>query len=146
MRIKQLHPNFIMPTKGTQFAGAFDIYMPQEGCIEENSTVKVGLGFAAEVPEGHVALILPRSGEGAKFGLELSNTCGVIDADYRGEWVATLRTKNGRFYAWNEGQRCLQFLIVPVADVQLELATELSETKRGTGGYGSTGKGVKDVA
>ena len=140
MRIKHLHPNFIMPTKGTQFAGAFDIYMPQEGYIEENSTVKVSLGFAAEVPEGHVALIFPRSGEGSKFGLELNNTCGVIDSDYRGEWIATLRTKDGEKYEWTQGQRCLQFLIVPITDVHLELADELSSTERGAGGFGSSGK------
>ena len=142
MRVKQLHPNFIMPTKGTQFAGAFDIYMPEEGYIEEGKVKKVKLGFAAEVPEGHVALILPRSGEGSKFGLELNNTCGVIDSDYRGEWIATLRTKSGIFHSWNAGQRCLQFLIVPVANVQLELAAELSDTERGAGGFGSTGKGA----
>lgn len=139
MLIKPLHPNFIMPTKGTQLAGAFDIYMPEAGAIAQNETKKVGLGFAAEVPVGHVALILPRSGEGSKFGLELNNTCGVIDSDYRGEWIATLRTKNGEKYEWTQGQRCLQFLIVPVADVTLELADELSSTERGAGGFGSSG-------
>lgn len=140
MRIKQLHPNFIMPTKGTQLAGAFDIYMPKAGAIAWDETKKVGLGFSAEVPVGHVALVLPRSGEGAKYGLELNNTCGVIDADYRGEWFATLRTKNGEKYEWDRGQRCLQFLIVPVADVSLELVSELSSTDRGAGGFGSSGK------
>lgn len=140
MRIKQLHPNFIMPTKGTQLAGAFDIYMPKAGAIAWDETEKVGLGFSAEVPVGHVALVLPRSGEGAKYGLELNNTCGVIDADYRGEWFATLRTKNGEKYEWAQGQRCLQFLIVPVADVSLELVSELSSTDRGAGGFGSSGK------
>ena len=140
MRIKQLHPNFIMPTKGTQLAGAFDIYMPKAGAIAWDETEKVGLGFSAEVPMGHVALVLPRSGEGAKYGLELNNTCGVIDADYRGEWFATLRTKNGEKYEWDRGQRCLQFLIVPVADVSLELVSELSSTDRGAGGFGSSGK------
>lgn len=139
MLIKPLHPNFSMPTKGTQLAGAFDIYMPEDGAIAWDESEKVGLGFAAEVPEGHVALILPRSGEGSKFGLELNNTCGVIDSDYRGEWIATLRTKNGEKYEWKQGQRCLQFLIVPVADVTLELTDELSSTKRGVGGFGSTG-------
>lgn len=139
MRIKPLHPNFIMPTKGTQEAGAFDIYMPEDGAIALDETEKVGLGFAAEVPVGHVALILPRSGEGSKFGLELNNTCGVIDSDYRGEWIATLRIKNGEKYVWKQGQRCLQFLIVPVVDVTLVLANELPSTKRGVGGFGSTG-------
>ena len=142
MRIKPLHPNFIMPTKGTEFAGAFDIYMPSEGYVEEGSVDNVGLGFAAEVPMNHVALILPRSGEGSKYGLELNNTCGVIDSDYRGEWIANLRTKNGKFYAWNRGQRILQFVIVPIANVTLEVAHELTDTARGTGGFGSTGKGA----
>lgn len=140
MRIKQLHPNFIMPTKGTKLAGAFDIYMPKAGAIAWDETEKVGLGFSAEVPVGHVALVLPRSGEGAKYGLELNNTCGVIDADYRGEWFATMRTKNGEKYEWAQGQRCLQFLIVPVADVSLELVSELSSTDRDAGGFGSSGK------
>lgn len=139
MLIKPLHPNFIMPTKGTQLAGAFDIYMPEAGSLYLDKTKKVGLGFAAEVPVGHVALILPRSGEGSKYGLELNNTCGVIDSDYRGEWIATLRTKDGDLYEWTQGQRCLQFLIVPVADVTLELTDELSSTARGKGGLGSTG-------
>lgn len=140
MLIKPLHPNFIMPTKGTQLAGAFDIYMPEAGSFPWDSKVKVGLGFAAEVPVGHVALILPRSGEGSKYGLELNNTCGVIDSDYRGEWIVSLRTKNGESYSWEKGQRCLQFLIVPVANVTLEITDNLSSTERGTGGFGSTGK------
>lgn len=140
MRIKPLHTKFIMPSKGTQFAGAFDIYMPEAGYTHGPVATKVPLGFAAEVPVGHVALILPRSGTGSKRGLELNNTCGVIDSDYRGEWIATLRTKDERLFTWATGERCLQFLIVPVADVQLELADELDETARGTGGFGSTGQ------
>lgn len=140
MRIKPIHPNFIMPSKGTKGAGAFDIYMPECGAVDGNYEKQIPLGFAAEVPEGHVALILPRSGVGSRAGLELNNTCGVIDSDYRGEWIATLRTKSGRFFKWEAGERILQFLIVPIASVTLELADELSDTDRGTGGLGSSGK------
>ena len=140
MLIKAQHPNFIMPTKGTQLAGAFDIYMPMDGYISAGLKTKVPLGFAAKVPDGHVALILPRSGEGAKHCLELNNTCGVIDADYTGEWFATLRTKDGKDYSWQMGDRCLQFLVVPVADVTLQLVDALPTTQRGDGGFGSTGK------
>ena len=136
MRIKSLHKNFVMPTKGTDGAGAFDIYMPEAGF----SPNMVGLGFSAEVPKGHVALILPRSSAGAKFGVELNNTCGVIDSDYRGEWKAVIRTKNDQVFQWNMGERVLQFLIVPVADVTLELVNDLDETARGSGGFGSSGK------
>ena len=140
MRIKPLHQNFIILVKSTKGAGAFDIHMPVSGSIIGDTTTKVPLGFAAEVPEGHVALILPRSGAGSKHGVELNNTCGVIDSDYRGEWIATLRTKNGGVYTWDIGDRVLQFLIVPILEVTLELSDELDSTERGSGGLGSTGK------
>ena len=139
MRIKKLCHNFVMPVKSTERAGAFDIYMPNSGYASGHVT-RVGLGFAAAVPEGHVALIFPRSGVGSKYGLELNNTCGVIDSDYRGEWIANIRTKNGTYLEWGTNDRLLQFLIVPAADVSLELVDELDITERGTGGFGSTGK------
>ena len=140
MRIKKIHPNFKMPVKSTERAGAFDIYMPESGASYGEVIEFVGLGFAAEVPPNHVALILPRSGVGAKHGVELNNTCGVIDSDYRGEWKAAIRTKSGKLFSWDANERLLQFLIVPVAEVSLELVDELDTTDRGTGGFGSTGK------
>ena len=141
MNIQPLHPNFKVPTKGTEQAGAYDLYMPEAGhCGGDCPPSKVSLGFAAELPAGHVALILPRSGVGSKTGLELNNTCGVIDADYRGPWFATLRTKDGIPYTWSAGDRLLQMLIVPAAQVEFNVVDDLSETSRGTGGLGSTGK------
>lgn len=139
MRIQALHTAFIMPTKGTDQSGAFDIYMPEPGQVGMFPSI-FGLGFAAEVPQGHVALLLPRSSAGAKFGLELNNTCGVIDADYRGEWKASLKTKLDSLLKWEAGDRILQFLIVPVAQVTLEQVESVSKTDRGTGGFGSTGQ------
>ena len=139
MKIKKLHTGFIMPTKGSVNAGAFDVYMPEAGSIHAFAQ-PFKLGFSAEVPVGHVALIFPRSSTGAKFGVELNNTCGIIDSDYRGEWVAYLRTKMGVQHAWKAGERVLQFMIVPVADVTLELVDELDTTERGSGGFGSSGK------
>lgn len=136
MRIKALHPNFLIPTKGTDGAGAYDLYMPEAGFSNE----LVGLGFAAEVPKGYVAIILPRSSAGVKLGVELKNTCGVIDSDYRGEWKAAIQTKTEEVIQWRAGDRLLQFLIVPVADVTLELVDGLDSTERGSGGFGSSGK------
>lgn len=140
MRIKALHQNFVLPIKATDKAGAFDIYMPESGAISGHHGKLVGLGFAAEVPEGHVALILPRSGVGAKHGVELNNTCGVIDSDYRGEWKASLKTKNGAAYRWEAEDRLLQFLVVPIANITLEEVEELNTTQRGSGGFGHTGQ------
>lgn len=140
MRITSIHKGFIMPIKGSNSAGAFDIYMPIAG-IANGSSQLIGLGFVAAVPPGHVALLLPRSSTGAKYGVELNNSCGVIDSDYRGEWKAAIRTKSGIPFAWEAGERVLQFLLVPVNCTEvLELVDELDATDRGAGGFGSSGK------
>ena len=142
MNIKKLHPNFKMPTRGTDHAGGFDIYMPEKGSMMPGASYgqMVPLGFAAEVPVGYVALLLPRSGAGAKHGVSLNNTVGVIDADYRGEWMACLRLKNGLPHRWEAGERLLQFILVPVGTPELQLVEELGSTARGDGGFGSTNK------
>lgn len=138
MQITAIHPQFKLPTKGSDQAGAFDVYMPEAG-IATGTSQLIKLGFAAAVPLGHVALLLPRSGAGAKFGLELNNTCGVIDSDYRGEWMAAIRTKSGISHSWSAGERMLQFLIVPIYMTTMELVDSLDTTERGTGGFGSSG-------
>lgn len=141
MNIKQLHPNFVMPTLGSEGAGAYDLYMPEAGVLTQASEgTAIKLGFAAEVPRGFAALLLPRSGTGAKAGVSLNNTVGVIDSDYRGEWIANLRLRNEKPFAWNAGDRVLQMLIVPVALVNLQLVNELDATARGIGGFGSSGQ------
>lgn len=141
MNFKSLHPNFKLPTKGSNAAGGYDLYMPEEGVADYKKTL-IPLGFAAEVPNGYVALILPRSGAGAKHSIELTNTCGVIDADYRGEWMASIQVKPKAetAYGWDAGEKLLQFILVPVLSVEPTLVEQLSDTSRGTGGFGSTGK------
>jgi dUTP pyrophosphatase len=139
MKVMLLHQNAELPTKGSQYAGAYDIYMPEGGFASAYHAIKVGLGFAAEVPAGYVALLLPRSGVGALHGLELHNTCGVIDADYRGEWIATLKTKKSDGLHWQPGDRLLQYLLVPVLDSPPERVHALLPTRRADGGFGSTG-------
>lgn len=152
MNIEGLHPNFQLPVRSSELAGGYDLYMPEAGRIgefweratsedePEVKPVKVALGFAAEVPVGHVALLLPRSSTGAKHSVELENTCGVIDADYRGEWFAFMGTKNGMPFEWEAGERVLQYILVPVATPELTLVDSVAKTARGTGGVGSTGR------
>lgn len=141
MQIKPLHDDFIKPTKGSIYSAGFDIYMPESGIIDKNSTTVVPLGFASAIPYNMVALIFPRSGVGAREGLELNNTCGVIDSDYRGEWKAVLRLKdNTHTFAWSRGERLLQFILMPVSGIEyLEVVTNLPDTERNDGGFGSTG-------
>ena len=138
MQIKALHPDFIMPTKGTAHSAGWDLYMPTNGRVT-HEPLKVPLGFAAAIPQGWVALLLPRSGAGSK-GLELVNTCGVIDADYRGEWIANLQLKPGHpIREFNTGDRLLQVVLVPHYQLNFQLVDELPATARGEGGFGSTG-------
>ena len=143
MIFKQLHPNWKPPVKATTGSAAFDLFMPVGGTIPANSpsAVFVPLGFAAIVPDNHVALILPRSGHGAKRGLALNNTCGVIDPDYRGEWIAALRVHNHEDFTWEAGDRLLQVLIIPTYSPTITVVDEdqFMDSERGTGGFGSTG-------
>lgn len=140
IRILPLTKNFKAPTKSTSESAGFDIYMPEAGEVTNNDTIRIPLGFSSEIEKGYVALILPRSGVGAKFGLELNNTCGVIDSDYRGEWMAAIKTKNFNLFQWNKGERLLQFLLVPVPEVELEIVESLTDSERGTKGFGGSGK------
>jgi len=142
MNVKPLHPNFQMPVRSSELAGGYDLFMPDGGLVPPARGVvdKIPLGFAAEVPEGHVALMLPRSSAG-KLGISLRNTCGVIDADYRGEWMVMLYSLGVSGYRFKAGERLVQFLIVPVATPGLMEVAELNETVRGEGGFGSTGSG-----
>lgn len=144
MQIKQLHPNFQLPTRGSEHAGGYDLYMPTAGIVNlhdiPSDGLLVGLGFSAAVPVGFVALILPRSGAGAKHGVQLRNTVGVIDSDYRGEWMVRITQKEGKEFGWAEGERLFQYILVPVATYDPVLVDELSTTQRGEGGLGSTGK------
>lgn len=141
MQIKQLHTNLQKPTRGSLFAGGYDLYMPEDGKVSEGAShVMVGLGFAAAVPIGFVALILPRSGAGAKRGVSLRNTVGVIDADYRGEWFVAVEQREGEQLEWKAGDRLYQYILVPTAMFDPELVDELPSTERGDGGFGSSGQ------
>lgn len=151
LKIKPLSDGFRAPSYSTPGSAAFDIRSPEYVTIQKGEAVTIKLGFAAEIPEGHVAIICPRSGLGSKYGLGLRNTIGVIDSDYRGEWQATLtrdqlepvkfenREMDEPIAIIRPGDRILQCMIIPVEQVDFVLTNELSETERGTGGYGSTG-------
>lgn len=141
MDIKSLHPSFKLPTKSREHSGAYDLYMPTKGYVVGTAVIEVGLGFAAAIPNGYVGLLLPRSGVGTQHGLELNNTCGVIDADYRGEWKAYIRCKSPYdSLSWSTGDRLLQVLFVPVGSFEFNLVDNLFDTERGTEGFGSSGK------
>jgi dUTP pyrophosphatase len=140
MHIVKIHPDIITPQRGSEFSAGYDIFMPESGVAYANQETKVALGFKLAIPTGWVGLIFPRSGIGFKSGLELNNTCGVIDSDYRGEWFAMLRLKRLEELKWEAGARLLQFIVVPHLSEELIVVDELPASVRGDGGLGSTGK------
>lgn len=147
MDFKRIHQDVQLPVRASDSAGGLDIMMPTAGRVRarENASVPthsiVPLGFAAKVPDDHVALILPRSGAGAKHGVQLRNTVGVIDSDYTGEWAVAVSQREGTDLEWSAGERLFQFIVVPVAQIEVNEVEELQKTQRGAGGFGSTGQG-----
>ena len=142
IRVKKLRENATLPTYGSQWAAGADLYACLEGSvtIEPHQTVFVPTGLALEVPVGCAGLIYARSSMGAKRGLAPANKVGVIDSDYRGEVMVALHNHGTVLQTVEHGERVAQLLITPVLTPAYEEAFELSDTVRGVGGFGSTGK------
>lgn len=140
MKVKRLYEDALLPTKATEGSAAFDLYAYTEAPLEPCETFKYKTGIALEIPEGRVGLIFPRSGLSTKFGIRLSNCVGVIDSDYRGEIIVALHNDGDESYMINRGDRIAQLMIVDIPKIGIEEVAELSDTKRGIGGFGSSGK------
>ena len=142
IRIKKLNENAIVPTYGTEYSAGADLYnLPDNPVkIEPHKTVLIKTGIAVEIPEGYCGLIFARSGLATKRGLAPANKVGVIDADYRGEVMVSLHNHTDIEASIDGGERIAQLAIVPFLKADFELSDELSETVRGEGGFGSTGK------
>lgn len=100
----------------------------------------IDTGLAFEVPQGYVMLVFSRSGHGFGHGVRLSNAVGVIDSDYRGEVKVALTNDGKNTFGVRNGERIAQAMVIPVQQVELIEVSELSDTARGTGGLGSTGR------
>ena len=140
--VKKLRENAILPTYGSPEAAGADLYACLEATvtIAPGETVFIPTGLAMEVPKGCAGLIYARSSLGAKRGLAPANKVGVIDSDYRGEISVALHNHGSVPQEVNPGDRIAQLLITPVLTPPYQEADELSDTHRGTGGFGSTGK------
>lgn len=142
LKFKKLHPDAVIPRYATKGAACFDLHAICGSGVKishGNTVATMRTGLAVEIPEGYAMMIYSRSGHGFKHGVRLSNCVGVIDADYRGEiMVKLIQDENGSFTIL-KGDRIAQAMIVPALQWQLTEADELSDTERGTGGFGSTG-------
>lgn len=140
--VKKLHPSAKLPVYGSAEAAGADLH----ACLEEAITVMPGesawipTGIALEVPKGCAGLVYARSGMAAKRGLAPANKVGVIDSDYRGEIKVVLLNHSQQPQVVEPGERIAQFVITPVLTPEYVLVDELSDTVRGIGGFGSTGK------
>ena len=140
--VKKLKENSILPTYGSAQAAGADLY----ACLDADLTIAPGetafvpTGLAMELPLGYVGLIYARSGLACKRDLAPANKVGVIDSDYRGEFIVALHNHGKNPQTISHGERVAQLVITPVLNVSFMEAEELSDTQRAAGGFGSTGK------
>ncbi len=139
VKIKKLKPNAVIPTYAKEGDAGMDL-VATEILKDTPEQITYGTGIALEIPEGFVGLVFPRSSI-RKTGLQLSNSVGVIDSGYRGELQATFKKTNGLdSLAYKVGDRIAQIMIIPHPPIEFVESDELSNTERGEGGFGSTGK------
>ena len=142
VRVKRVLEGAKLPTYGSAWAAGADLY----ACLEEAVTIQPGetvfipTGIALEVPQGCAGLIYARSSMGAKRGLAPANKVGVIDSDYRGQVMVALHNHSALPQTVEPQERIAQLLITPVFTPGFVETEELSDTQRGSGGFGSTGK------
>jgi dUTP pyrophosphatase len=140
VKVKTLSALAQLPTYATSGSACFDIATVSDGVdITPGASAVLKTDLAFEIPPGHVMMVYSRSGHGFKNGVRLANGTGVIDSDYRGELMVKLHNDGNRVFSVNRGDRIAQAMIVPVAQVAFEHTTELTDTARGAGGFGSTG-------
>lgn len=140
MKIKLLSEYAKAPTYATDGAACFDFYAAESKTVRAGNATVIDTGVAVEVPENHALLLFSRSGHGFNHGLRLANAVGVIDSDFRGPVKVAMHNDSNHVYTVGIGERIAQGLIVATFRHRIDVVDELSETARGTGGMGSTGK------
>lgn len=141
VRIKKVDSRAIIPTRGTQYAAGYDLYacgLNDGQIIKPGETVKIGTGICMEIPDSFFGAVFARSGLATKQGLRPANCVGVIDSDYRGEIIVAMHNDSNEERCIHNGDRIAQIVITPFLSAELEEVNDLSETGRGSGGFGST--------
>lgn len=139
--VVKLKPEAILPTRANEGDAGLDLYACEAAHLGPGERWGVGTGVAVEIPAGHAGLVLPRSGLAREHGITLVNSPGLIDAGYRGELrVLLLNADPAEVFRVEPGDRIAQLVIVPIALAEPVVAEELSESARGAGGFGSSGR------
>lgn len=131
-----------IPTKGSEYAAGYDLYacLSQDVEISPGETTVIPTGLCLELPNGYAGFVYARSGLATKKGLAPANKVGVCDSDYRGEYLVALYNQSEKTAVVKNGERIAQLVIAPYLDVEFVQEENLSETNRGSGGFGSTGQ------
>ena len=137
--VKRLADNAVVPKVATLSSAGFDLSSVERVELSTGSRVVVDTGISLEIPRGFEGQVRPRSGLAFKYGLTVLNAPGTIDSDYRGP-VKVILYNTGPDYVVEPGDRIAQLVIQRVPKVKFEMTEELSETERGDGGLGSTGR------
>lgn len=141
VKVKKTHSAARIPVYATPGAACFDLHSVDVGVVRARDAKDFSCGLAFEIPDDHVMLVFSRSGHGFKHDVRLCNSVGVVDSDYRGDVAIKLRNDNDfSDLLVNPGDRIAQAMIIPVDQVTFEVVDQLSSTKRGVGGFGSTGQ------
>lgn len=142
VRIKKLNERAVIPTYGSAGSAGGDLYSAEENdiTVAPGQTAFIGTGLAVEIPQGLVGLVYARSGLACKNGLAPANKVGVIDSDYRGEIKVALYNHGKESQTVAKGERIAQLVIAPFVFAEYEETDDLSDTARGEGGFGSTGR------
>ena len=142
VKVKKITPTAIIPERGSKYSAGYDLSadIDKSILIRPQETVKIPTGLSFEVPEGYFGGIYARSGLATKQGLRPANAVGIGDSDYRGEYIVALHNDSDTTRVVEPGQRIAQVIFQPYLMCDLEDADELTQTQRGDGGFGSTGK------
>ncbi len=139
IQLKQVRPTATVSTRGSYDAACWDVYAAEPAWISAGGSALVPTGWAMQIPKGYCVKLYARSGLATKHGVRLVNGVGIIDSDYRGEVMVALVNASTLSYQVKAGDRIAQFMLERVEPTALMVVSELDNTARGAGGFGSTG-------
>lgn len=142
IKVKKLNDLAIIPTRGSEYSAGMDLHaaISESIYISPHETIKIPTGLAMELPKGTFGAIFARSGLATKQGIRPANCVGVCDSDYRGEYIVALHNDSNISRTINPGERIAQLVVMPYIPIEFKEVDNLSDTERGLGGFGSTGK------
>ena len=141
IKFKKLNNLAKLPTRGSEYAAGLDLYanISEPIIIEPHTTCKIGTGISMELPNGTFGAIFARSGLATKKGLRPANCTGIIDSDYRGEYIVAIYNDSNLSQTIEPQERIAQLILLPFIPMSLVEVDTLTETARGDGGFGHSG-------